>query len=221
MTEEEFRANVAEGSADARLMTRAICARRSVDDTIALHERVAAADRAPVARRRRRRSSASLRGGGKLLVFGNGGSAADAQHVAAELVGRFLRERQALAGDRADDRHERADEHRQRLRVRSRVRAADRGARPAAATWRSASARAARSANVVAALAAARTRGLRTIALTGRDGGPVGRGRGRFTSTCRPTSTRARPGSAPHAAARDLRSRRGRVRRDRRDETHA
>jgi rfaE bifunctional protein nucleotidyltransferase chain/domain len=37
-----------------------------------------------------------LRRGGKVLVFGNGGSAADAQHMAAELVGRFLLERQAL-----------------------------------------------------------------------------------------------------------------------------
>src|SRR5262249_3025860 len=33
--------------------------------------------------------SAALAGGGKLLVCGNGGSAADAQHIAAELVGRF------------------------------------------------------------------------------------------------------------------------------------
>jgi D-sedoheptulose 7-phosphate isomerase len=39
---------------------------------------------------------ASLRGGGKLLLFGNGGSAADAQHIAAELVGRFDRDRDAL-----------------------------------------------------------------------------------------------------------------------------
>jgi len=38
----------------------------------------------------------ALRNGGKLLVAGNGGSAADAQHVAGELVGRFLRERRAL-----------------------------------------------------------------------------------------------------------------------------
>ena len=35
--------------------------------------------------------------GGKVLVFGNGGSAMDAQHFAAELVGRFARVRQALA----------------------------------------------------------------------------------------------------------------------------
>lgn len=40
----------------------------------------------------------SLRQGGKIIFFGNGGSAADAQHLAAELVGRYLRERRALAG---------------------------------------------------------------------------------------------------------------------------
>ena len=40
--------------------------------------------------------SAALKSGGKLLVFGNGGSAADAQHIAGELVNRFLQERKAL-----------------------------------------------------------------------------------------------------------------------------
>ena len=39
---------------------------------------------------------ASLDAGGKLLIAGNGGSAADAQHIAAELTGRFVRERKAL-----------------------------------------------------------------------------------------------------------------------------
>ncbi len=38
----------------------------------------------------------SLKKGGKLLIFGNGGSAADSQHIAAELVGRFKIERKAL-----------------------------------------------------------------------------------------------------------------------------
>jgi len=38
----------------------------------------------------------SLRAGGKILVFGNGGSAAEAQHFAAELVNRFLKTRPAL-----------------------------------------------------------------------------------------------------------------------------
>ena len=40
---------------------------------------------------------ASLAAGGKLLLFGNGGSAADAQHIAAEFVCRFARDRRALA----------------------------------------------------------------------------------------------------------------------------
>lgn len=39
----------------------------------------------------------SLKKGGKLLVFGNGGSAGDAQHIAAELVGRFKKDRRALS----------------------------------------------------------------------------------------------------------------------------
>ena len=38
-----------------------------------------------------------LRSGGKIMICGNGGSAADAQHFAAELIGRFERERQELA----------------------------------------------------------------------------------------------------------------------------
>src|SRR2546421_11737613 len=43
------------------------------------------------------RSAAALRGGGKLVFFGNGGSAADALHLAAELVVRLRMERPGLA----------------------------------------------------------------------------------------------------------------------------
>lgn len=39
----------------------------------------------------------SLKSHGKILFFGNGGSAADSQHVAAEFIGRFQKERRALA----------------------------------------------------------------------------------------------------------------------------
>jgi D-sedoheptulose 7-phosphate isomerase len=39
----------------------------------------------------------SLRAGNKLLVIGNGGSAADAQHIAAEIVGRYQQDRPAYA----------------------------------------------------------------------------------------------------------------------------
>jgi D-sedoheptulose 7-phosphate isomerase len=38
----------------------------------------------------------SLRAGGKVIFFGNGGSAADAQHLAAEFTGRYLKDRRAL-----------------------------------------------------------------------------------------------------------------------------
>jgi D-sedoheptulose 7-phosphate isomerase len=40
---------------------------------------------------------AALRSGNKLLIIGNGGSAADAQHIAAEIVGRYERDRPAWA----------------------------------------------------------------------------------------------------------------------------
>jgi D-sedoheptulose 7-phosphate isomerase len=37
-----------------------------------------------------------IKEGGKVLLFGNGGSAADAQHIAAEFIGRFVKERRSL-----------------------------------------------------------------------------------------------------------------------------
>lgn len=40
--------------------------------------------------------SLSLKKGGKLILFGNGGSAADAQHISAEFVGRYMSEREPL-----------------------------------------------------------------------------------------------------------------------------
>jgi D-sedoheptulose 7-phosphate isomerase len=39
----------------------------------------------------------ALESGGKIILFGNGGSAADAQHIAAELIGKYLRDRRAFA----------------------------------------------------------------------------------------------------------------------------
>ncbi len=60
-----------------------------------LHERAAVESPASVVA-----VAAALRSafanGGKVLLFGNGGSALDAQHFATELVGRFVRERRAL-----------------------------------------------------------------------------------------------------------------------------
>ncbi len=43
-------------------------------------------------------ASETINKGGKILIFGNGGSAADAQHIAAELSGRYKKERRGLPG---------------------------------------------------------------------------------------------------------------------------
>ena len=51
--------------------------------------------------------------GGKLLIIGNGGSAADAQHIAAEFVNRFVIERPPSASHRPDHRHLCPHQHRQ------------------------------------------------------------------------------------------------------------
>jgi D-sedoheptulose 7-phosphate isomerase len=44
-----------------------------------------------------RRMTEALQAGGRVLTFGNGGSAADAQHLAGEIVGRYLRDRPAAS----------------------------------------------------------------------------------------------------------------------------
>ena len=49
----------------------------------------------PEIERAARKIASSIKRGGKVLICGNGGSAADSQHMAAELVGRYLRERDA------------------------------------------------------------------------------------------------------------------------------
>jgi len=61
---------------------------RAIDDLVALLARTADLDSAVAAAARA--LADTLVGGGRILVAGNGGSAAEAQHLAAELVGRFL-----------------------------------------------------------------------------------------------------------------------------------
>ena len=67
---------------------------------MAEHAAVAAASGAALAEPFKRLVEAgieSIRGGGKILFFGNGGSAADAQHLATELAVRYKRDRAAIA----------------------------------------------------------------------------------------------------------------------------
>ena len=70
------------------MQTEADVVRRAFEEGAALHTKVAA-ERLEVILRAAGAIRSALKGGRKVLVFGNGGSAADAQHFAAELVGRF------------------------------------------------------------------------------------------------------------------------------------
>ncbi len=69
-----------------------------IENTIATHGQALKilARLAPVIKKIAALCIAALSNGGKIIFMGNGGSAADAQHLAAELVGRFKRDRQAL-----------------------------------------------------------------------------------------------------------------------------
>ena len=147
--------------------------RRTLSETIALHERVKQANLQPVLDAASAIAE-SFRGGGKLLLFGNGGSAADAQHVAAEFVGRFQRERAALAAialtaDTSVLSSIGNDYAFERVFARQ-VEALGRQGDVAFGISTSG-----RSPNVLAGLTTARERGLRTLALTGGDGGAIGK----------------------------------------------
>ncbi len=116
----------------------------------------------------------ALAGGGKLLAFGNGGSAADAQHVAAELVGRFQRDRRgyaalALTTDTSTLTSVANDYGFDRIFARQ-IEALGRPGDVVLAISTSGE-----SPNVLNGVEQAKAQGLRTIALTGRSGGPVGR----------------------------------------------
>lgn len=115
----------------------------------------------------------AIANGGRVFVFGNGGSASDAQHFAAELVGRFLRERPAIAAmalttDTSVLTAIGNDYSFRRIFVRQ-LEALGRSGDVALAISTSGE-----SPNVLDAIRYGREQGLRTIALTGRDGGTIG-----------------------------------------------
>jgi D-sedoheptulose 7-phosphate isomerase len=113
-----------------------------------------------------------FRHGAKVLIFGNGGSAADAQHLAAEFVNRFQIERPPLAAlalttDTSILTAVGNDYDFQEIFAKQ-VRALG---KPGDLAWGISTS--GNSPNVVAGLVAARDLGLKTMALSGREGGPV------------------------------------------------
>jgi D-sedoheptulose 7-phosphate isomerase len=114
----------------------------------------------------------ALRAGRKLLIFGNGGSAADAQHIAGEFVGRFLLERRALPALALSVNSSvvtaLANDFSFEIIFARQIEALGEPGDLAFGISTSGT-----SANVVAGLRVARERGLGTLALTGRTGGAL------------------------------------------------
>jgi D-sedoheptulose 7-phosphate isomerase len=112
----------------------------------------------------------SLRTGGKIMACGNGGSAADAQHFAAELLNRFEVERAPLAAVALTTDTSTltaiANDYAYDQVFAKQVTALGRCGDVLLAISTSGN-----SPNVLAAMAAARERGVRVVALTGKDGG--------------------------------------------------
>ena len=149
---------------------------RSVADTLReaarLHER-AADESAGVVVAAAETMQAAFRRGGKALIFGNGGSAADAQHFACELVGRFLKHREALPAialttDTSAITAIANDYGFDRIFARQ-IEALGQAGDVAVAISTSGA-----SPNVVAGLQMARSRGMSTIGFTGGSGGAIG-----------------------------------------------
>ncbi len=116
--------------------------------------------------------SRALKGGNKLLFCGNGGSAADAQHLAAELVGRFSVEREALPAIALTTDTSiltcLGNDYGYDMIFRRQVEALGRPGDVLIGITTSGN-----SPNVISAVEAARKKGLKTVAFTGRDGGNI------------------------------------------------
>ena len=116
---------------------------------------------------------AALRSGNKLLIVGNGGSAADAQHIAAEIVGRYKQDRPAWAAialttDTSALTSIGNDYGFEQVFARQVEGLGQRGDVLLALSTSG------RSPNILAALRSARDRGLVTIGFTGRNGESLG-----------------------------------------------
>ena len=115
----------------------------------------------------------ALAAGGTVFAFGNGGSAADAQHFTAELIGRFERERHALAAHALTTDTSAltaiGNDYGYQYVFSRQIEALGRKGDVAFGISTSGG-----SPNVERGFAVAKARGLVTIALTGRDGGRIG-----------------------------------------------
>ncbi len=117
--------------------------------------------------------AAALNADCKILACGNGGSAADSQHFAAELLGRFERERRELAAVALTTDSSAitaiANDYDYNQVFAKQLRGLGRKGDVLLAISTSGN-----SANVIEAINAAHARGMRVVAMTGKDGGRIG-----------------------------------------------
>ena len=130
------------------------------EDKISLLEKIAEA------------MNTSLASGGKVIVFGNGGSAADSQHMAAELVGRFKKERKALPAisltTNTSTISALSNDYGYDISFKRQLEALGKKGDTCLGISTSGNAK-----NVIEALKTAKANGIKTIALTGKEGGEV------------------------------------------------
>ena len=139
----------------------------SAQTKIAAHVAMAAAIEAAT-----RRMVACLKAGGKVMACGNGGSAADSQHFAAELLNRFEKERPPLAAialtTDTSTLTSIANDYRYEEVFAKQIQALGRAGDVLLAISTSGN-----SPNVIEAIRTAHTRGVSVVALTGRGGGKI------------------------------------------------
>ena len=144
---------------------------RHFQDSITTKQRVAA-ELTPLIAAAARAMVGCLKKGGKILSCGNGGSAGDAQHFAAELVGRFERERAELAAIALTTDSSIltavANDYSFEEIFSKQVRALGKSGDILFAISTSGNSK-----NVVAAIEAAQLKGLHIIGMTGRNGGKI------------------------------------------------
>jgi D-sedoheptulose 7-phosphate isomerase len=150
----------------------AAAARAAIAESIAVQQALLGTEHVAELVRAAELMSAALRDGAKLLFFGNGGSASDASHLAAEFVGRFDRERRgypalSLPANESAVTAIANDYGYEQVFARQ-IQALGTPSDVAIAISTSG-----RSGNVLAAVAAAREAGMATVGLTGAGGGAL------------------------------------------------
>lgn len=145
--------------------------RQQFEDSVAVKARALDAMAAPIEAAIRLMAD-SLRAGGKVMACGNGGSAADSQHFAAELLNRFEKERPPLAAialtTDTSTLTSIANDYAYDQVFAKQVQGLGRAGDVLLAISTSGN-----SPNVAAAIAAAHARGVRVVALTGKGGGTI------------------------------------------------